>query len=175
MFEVKLLNNRMLGGALLAVFTLSGCQTTEEFKTVSEDSSCLEIAESYNANEAAARDQCPDGWRIAGPYSVDEHPFVGVVEGKTLASAKQVLRQELRYCSDQLLDNFYETFNAWNKRLCETQSASVYRPYTYEQAKERRKRGVDPVSRPALSYLLRKKRVVINDPFLGCQGDGCPD
>ncbi|MFX4226458.1 MAG: hypothetical protein ACFHHU_00785 [Porticoccaceae bacterium] len=163
----------MLSSVAVVSISLTGCQAAHKYTPVSEETSCLEIAQNYDENEKIAQEQCADGWRIAGRFRVGEHPFVGIVEGNTLAGAKQVLKEELRYCDDQLLDNFYESFNAWNTRMCTEQSPSHYRHYTFDQVKQFRERGIQPVSRPTSIWAVDDKQMVINDPFLGCQGPAC--
>lgn len=163
-----------MGIAILSLLT-SGCQTASPNTPVSEQSSCMEIAESYEANERMAKEECGEGWRVAGLFLVKEAPLVWVTDGKTLASARQVRKQDLRYCTPTLNANFEKSFNAWNDRFCTSQSSNTVREFNITQARQRRAQGLTSIQKPVPLYSLRKKQSVINDPYLGCLGPGCPD
>tara|TARA_B100000519_G_C14105986_1_gene373384 strand:- start:162 stop:680 length:519 start_codon:yes stop_codon:yes gene_type:complete len=159
---------------LLSASLVSACQTTQQYTQVSDKSSCLDIARSFNANKRHAKEQCEEGWRIAGQYKQNENPITMVPGEKPFVSPKTALKVNLRYCNSQLHSNYLQSVNAWQDRVCSAYSPESYRHLSAQEASNARKLGVYYISRPPSEEALEHFKFSIDDPILGCQGRACP-
>ncbi len=156
---------------------VSACQTTSSYVPVSEASPCIDIVQSFNANNRQAKEVCGRGWEVAGPYQMNEYPniLIGADPDQPFVSPKKVAKFDLRYCTKELRSNYLQSKSAWQNRVCNAYPDGSYRHLNVEEAKAERDKGLHYMSFPPSEDMMRHFDYTVDDPILGCQGEACPD
>lgn len=155
---------------VLSASLVSACQTTHHYAQVTDQSSCLDIAQSFHINDQIAQEECGRGWELTGAFQENENPFVLVPKGNEFVNAQKV---DIRYCTPALRKNYEQSKAAWQDRLCNAYPRGSYRHRTPEQAKQDYDRGLYFPPVPPAKEKIESFDYTLDDPVLGCQGKAC--